>query len=80
MTRKMANIIYMNHKKGNIHLSNKIIKRIYDEANSCMVYANAYNSNLETDRKIESEIIDNLIKNNYLEAQAILNEYYSWIK
>lgn len=75
----MANIIYKNFKQGNIELSKKVIERIYLEADSCMAYANAYNTNLENDRKVESEIIESLINGTYAKAQELLNKRYNWL-
>ena len=80
MTLKMANIIYRNHKLGNITVSPKVINRIYTEADSCMYYANIYNANLEHDRETESQIIEALIEGNYEKAQSLLDDYYKWVK
>lgn len=80
MTHKMANIIYRNHKLGNITVSPKVINRIYTEADTCMFYANMYNPHLEQDRETESQIIGALIEGNYEKAQSLLDDFYKWVK
>lgn len=80
MTHRMANIIYMNVKNGNIDLEKKVINRIYTEADSCMTWANAYNPHLEQDRETESLIIENLLNKNFAKAQELLNNHYAWVK
>ncbi|MCM1259609.1 MAG: hypothetical protein NC182_01535 [Prevotella sp.] len=81
MTRKMVNVIYRNNKLGNISIDSKIISRLYTEADSDMTYANAYMSELQRDQKkeIESQIMENLINGNYLVAEELINNEYSWV-
>lgn len=81
MTRKMVNVIYRNNKLGNISIDSKIISRLYLEADSDMTYANAYMSEFQRDQKkeIESQIMDNLINGNYLVAEELINNEYSWV-
>lgn len=81
MTTKMAGIVYRNVKNGNIEMSKAQIGRMYDETDaSAMYYANLYNSDLDRQRKRESELIDNLINNNFVEAQNLIDELYGWVK
>lgn len=81
MTKKMVNVIYRNNKLGNISIDNKIISRLYLEADSDMTYANAYMSELQRDQKkeVENQIMDNLISGNYLIAEELINNEYSWV-
>ncbi|AXF52092.1 MAG: hypothetical protein [Podoviridae sp. ctcf755] len=81
MTRKMVNVIYRNNKLGNIAIDSKIISRLYLEADSDMTYANAYMSELQRDQKkeVENQIMDNLINGNYLVAEELINNEYSWV-
>ena len=76
ISKKQIGVIYSNNKKGNLNLSDEIVKWLYNSC--CEVRGFVHNFNLEDSLSGVYNGIQAIFKNDYEAANAEIARAYKW--